>query len=217
MNRTVLAAFSIGCLAFSSLATQASTIVPTSQYLTVDSDGDGTADYLDNAPGAANPFQEDSDADQIGDAIDPTPSTSVPNLGDPGLLLGPAAPIPAGNSGSFNYLVVLATPPGGWGRIELDFGLDLSVDAIYFGPLTSITNAISVPASLYVSSNWDLNTPGNYSVGMKAYGPGMYSQNWAQSVITVLPVPEPSAVVLAGLGAIAVGIAARRRSRKKNR
>lgn len=213
MSRILLAAFSLGCVAFSSLAAHASTIVPASQYLTVDSDGDGIADYVDNAPGAFNPFQEDTDADLIGDAIDPTPSTSVPFLGDPGLLLGPAAPITAGGSGVFNYLVVLGTPPGGWGRIELDFGLDASVDAIYFGPLTSTTDSITVPASLYVGAGWDLNTPGTYFVGMKAYGPGMASAGWGQSFINVLPVPEPSGLILASLGAAVAGLVARRRTR----
>src|SRR5256885_16064951 len=59
-------------------------LVPWALRNSVDTGGDGTADLVDNAPGISN-NPADSDADQIGGIIYPTPFTSVPNLGDPGL------------------------------------------------------------------------------------------------------------------------------------
>lgn len=213
MNRTPLVALLLGCVSLSSWAAQASTIVPISQQLTVDSDGDGLVDLLDNAPGTSNPSQVDTDNDGIGDDIDPTPVNSNPNLGDPLLILGVPVPITAGSNANFSYLT-LNTPPGSWGRIELDFDLDTSADAIYFGPLSSSTNTLSIPASLYVGSSWDLYTPGTYFVGMRVFAPGMSSQGWAQPFINVQPVPEPGSLTLAGLGAaMAVAGCRRRRSR----
>ncbi len=211
MNRTFLVAFSIGCVTLSSVAAQASTIVPVSQQMTVDSDGDGVVDLLDNAPGTSNPFQEDMDTDQIGDAIDPTPTTSVPNLGDPFLGIAPALSITAGSNANFDYILMNAAPPGTWGHIDLDFDQDTVTDAVYFGPLTTSFNSMSIPPSLYVGPTWDLYTPGTYTVAMKAYGPGMHSQYWALPNVTVLPVPEPSSLVLVVLGAAAAAIAWRRR------
>jgi hypothetical protein len=177
----------------------ASTLVLAGAQFSVDSDADGVADVLDNAPGVAN-NQADTDADGIGDAIDPTPTTSDPYLGDPGLGVYSSPPIAPGGSASFDYLLTLGTPPGGWGRIELDFDLDNSPDALFFGPLTASLNTITVPAGLFVAAAWDLYTPGTYTVGMKAIGPGMSSQNWAYPSVTVTAVPEPSSAMLALLG-----------------
>lgn len=212
MNRPLVAAFLIACAILSNVAARASTIVPVSQQMTVDSDGDGVVDLLDNAPGTSNLSQEDTDMDQIGDAIDPTPSTSVPNLGDPFLGIAPALSITAGSNANFDYILMNAAPPGAWGHIDLDFDQDTVTDAVFFGPLTTSFNSMSIPASLYVGASWDLYTPGTYTVAMKAYGPGMSSLYWALPNITVLPVPEPSSLMLAGLGAAAVAIAWRRRS-----
>jgi hypothetical protein len=176
----------------------AATIVPVSQQFTIDSDGDGTVDLSDNAPGAFN-NQADMDADGIGDVIDPTPSLSNPFLGDPGLGVYAPPSIPPGGSASLPY-VLLTTPPGAWGQIVLDFDLDNIVDAVYFGPLSTSIDTLTIPASLYVGSTWDLYTPGTYTVGMKAWAPGMQSQNWAYPNVTV-EVPEPTSLVLAACGA----------------
>lgn len=212
MRYILAAAGMAGGLLWISNEASASSLVLASQQLTVDSDGDGQPDILDNAPGTPNPDQIDTDNDAIGDAIDPTPVNSNPSLGDPGLLFALALPIPAGGSESFNYLVVLATPPGGWGRIELDFDLDTSTDAVYFGPLTGAFSTITIPASLFVGATWDLYTPGTYTVGMKAYGPGMSSQNWANPNVTVTPVPEPTTLVLAAFGCVFAVVGLRRRT-----
>src|SRR6188472_3971353 len=88
----------------------------------VDTDGDGVADLVDNAPGTSNPSQVDTDADQIGDAIDPTPVNSNPALGDPGLgMLGPYT-IPSDSNVALDYIMNLQTPPGAWGYVDLDLG-----------------------------------------------------------------------------------------------
>ncbi len=192
----------------------ASSLVLTAQQLTVDSDGDSVPDVWDNAPGISN-NQADADADGIGDAIDPTPAISNPNLGDPGLGVYSSPPILAGGTATFDYLMVSATPPGGWGRIELDFDLDNTVDAIFFGPLTASIDTIAIPANLFVNASWDLNTPGLYTVGMKAFAPGMSSQNWAYPNVTVSPVPEPSSFFLFAVASVALLWSARVRPFKR--
>src|SRR4051812_13003270 len=64
-------------------------LAPWASRNSVDTDGDGSPDLVDNAPGVAND-QADNDADGIGNVIDPTPNNSNPALGDPGLgMLGP--------------------------------------------------------------------------------------------------------------------------------
>jgi hypothetical protein len=210
MSRTLLAAATLAFLASLTCTARGATLVPVSQQYTVDSDGDGVADLLDNAPGATDPSQTDADNDAIGDIIDPTPLGSNPFLGDPLLVLGVTSPILAGSNANFDYQV-LNTPPGGWGRIELDFDLDTNADAIYFGPLTNSLNTISIPASLFVGSSWDLNSPETYSVGMRVYAPGMWSQSWAQPFVHVLPVPEPSTSLLAGIAVACLSLSCRRR------
>ncbi len=179
---------------------RASTLVLASQEFTVDSDSDSVPDLFDNAPGIAN-NQADTDNDGIGDAIDPTPFNSNPNLGDPGLGVSSSPTILAGGTATFDYLTTV-TPPGSWGRIELDFNLDSTTDAVFFGPLTTGINTLAVPASLLVGATWDLYTPGLYTVGMKAYAPGMSSQSWVYPTVSVSPVPEPSTFFLFALAAL---------------
>jgi len=182
---------------------KSSTLVLASQAGTVDTDADSVPDLVDNAPGIAN-NQADTDADGIGDAIDPTPNLSNPALGDPGLGVYSSPSIFAGGTATFNYLTTLGTPPGAWGYVQLDFDLDNTPDALYFGQLSSTIDTIAIPASLFVNASWDLYTSGTYTVGMKAFAPGMHSENWAYPNVTVLPVPEPASMLLMAAGAIAM-------------
>ena len=190
---------------------RAQVVVPWASRFTVDTDGDGSVDLLDNAPGVSN-NQADTDADGIGDVIDPTPSSSNPNLGDPGLgMFGPYT-ITAGASAQLDYFMILATPPGGYGHIDMDLGGDNVFDATYFGPLTANLNTITIPASLFVDPLWDLNTPNapaQYIFQGKAFGPGMSSQN--VMITGVIVTPEPAAIAFLS----AMPLLARRRRIKR--
>lgn len=190
----------------------ASSLVLAAQQATIDTDGDSVPDVSDNAPGVSN-NQADTDMDGIGDVIDPTPNGTNPYLGDPALGIYGPLPIAPGGTASFDY-VLLTTPPGGWGQIVLDFDLDNIVDAVYFGPLTTSIDTISIPASLFVGGTWDLYTPGTYTVAMKAYAPGMWSQYWAYPNITVEPVPEPSSLILAAVGCATAVLYRRRKTQR---
>lgn len=163
----------------------------------VDTDGDGVADLVDNAPGTANPSQVDTDADQIGDIIDPTPVNSNPALGDPGLgMLGPYT-IASGSSVALDYIMTLQTPPGAWGYIDLDLGGNGIYDATYFGPLTTASyNQIVIPAGMFeLAGLYSQTVPGSYQVFAKAFGPGMHSQ--FETITGVNVVPEPATLLMA--------------------
>jgi hypothetical protein len=203
MRRFLVAATVVSAFSFllNRDGARASTLVLASQEFTVDSDSDSVLDLFDNAPGIAN-NQADTDNDGIGDVIDPTLSTSNPYLGDPGLGVYSSPSILAGGTATFDFLMTIAEPPGSFGRIELDFNLDNTTDAVYFGPLTSSINTIAIPASLFADASWDLNTPGVYTVGMKAFAPGMWSQSWVYPTVSVSPVPEPSTIFLFALAAL---------------
>src|SRR5215207_9270978 len=67
----------IAPLAMTSVSAEEGTAVAVEEALPPDVDGDGVADGGDNCPVAANPEQEDTDADSRGDACDDTP------FGDP--------------------------------------------------------------------------------------------------------------------------------------
>jgi hypothetical protein len=179
---------------------------------TVDTDGDGVNDLMDNAPGAFDPSQVDADADQIGDIIDPTPVNSNPALGDPGLgMLGPYT-INSGSSVALDYIMNSLTPPGAWGHIDLDFGGNGIYDATWFGPLTAAGyNQIVIPAGMFeIPGIYSQTVPGSYSVYAKAYGPGMQSQ--FETITGVNVIPEP-ATLLFLLSAAALAIL-RRRARR---
>jgi hypothetical protein len=169
-------------------------LVPWANRNTVDTDGDGTADLVDNAPGVAN-NQQDNDADGIGDVIDPTPNNSNPALGDPGLgMLGPYT-IVSGSSVSLDYLMTLQVPPGAWGHIDLDLGGNGIYDATYFGPLTASFNQIVIPPNQYeIPGVYSQNILGSYAIYAKAFGPGMQTQNVTITGVNVIP--EPASVAL---------------------
>jgi hypothetical protein len=196
-------AFALAGLVWGSGIVRAQTVVSYANRFTVDSDGDGQVDLLDNAPGTSNPSQVDNDADGIGDAVDPTPSMNNPALGDPGLLLGAPTNVPIGTHAFLSYAAAVQTPPGGFGHIDIDFGGDNTVDAVYFGPLTGSVNQIDIAPSVYSALDWNLNALGTYTAYMKAFGPGMSSQNAAITNVTVVT-PEPTA----GLALFAAGIPA---------
>lgn len=183
---------------------KAQVVVPWALRTTIDSDGDLTPDVFDNAPGVSN-NQADADMDQIGDVIDPTPSSSNPNLGDPGLGWGVPSTIPVGTPANIPYIMILTAPPGAFGHIDLDLNSDTVYDATYFGPLTTSLNIMSIPANVFVDPGWDLNTPGTYIMQGKAFAPGGSSQFFSITGVTV--VPEPAAMSVIAL----IPILARRR------
>jgi hypothetical protein len=162
---------------------------------TVDTDGDGVADLVDNAPGTFNSSQIDTDADGIGDIIDPTPVNSNPALGDPGLgMLGPYT-IPSGSNVALDYLMASQTPPGAWGHIDLDLGGNGIYDATFFGPLTASLNQIVISAGQFeLPGLYSQTVPGSYAVYAKAFGPGMSSQ--FETITGVNVVPEPTSLLM---------------------
>ncbi|MFO0792041.1 MAG: hypothetical protein U0805_21475 [Pirellulales bacterium] len=185
-------------------------LVPWALRTTVDTDGDGTNDLFDNAPGAFDPSQVDTDADLIGDIIDPTPSNSNPALGDPGLGFGGPYTINSGANVSIDYLMVLQTPPGAWGYIDLDLGGNGVYDATYFGPLTASTNQIVIPAGMFeLPGLYSQTVPGSYTIFAKAFGPGMHSQ--FETITNVNVIPEPAAALLFAVGSL-IAFKCRRRS-----
>lgn len=171
-------------------------LVPWALRSTVDTDGDGTPDLTDFAPGVVD-NQMDTDNDGIGDIIDPTPNVSNPALGDPGLgMLGPYT-INSGSSVALEYIMNLQTPPGAWGYIDLDFGSDNIYDATYFGPLTMANyNQIVIPAGMFeLPGLYSQTVLGYYQIYAKAFGPGMHSQ--FETIQNVNVVPEPATLLIA--------------------
>lgn len=178
------------CLALApTLHAATPTLVLWAARATVDTDGDLTPDLTDFAPGVPD-NQMDTDNDHIGDIIDPTPNSSNPYLGDPGLGITGPYTINAGDHLFVDYLMTLAAPPGNWGYIDLDLGGDGTYDATYFGPLDPTFNSIDIPPSFFTSPLWDLNTPGTYELHALAYGPAMHSDNY--TITNAVVVPEPT-------------------------
>jgi hypothetical protein len=178
------------------------TVLNSSAAAVVDSDGDGVADLVDNAPGASNPGQEDNDADLIGNIIDLSPSTPNPGSVPISLTFSGPTSILAGQDWLFS-LTPSDTPIGGWG--QLAFTLGTGSQAYYLGPLTGGSpQSLSIPASLYTTATWDLNTPGTYQMLVQAGGPGVNSSQQPFQV-EVVATPEPgTAAFLAAAGFILV-------------
>jgi hypothetical protein len=177
-------------------------VVPWAQRTTVDSDGDGINDLVDNGPGFFDVTQIDTDADGIGDVIDPTPSSNNPNFGD--MVLGMNGPhtIAAGAHVFVDYLMMAFEPAGQFGHIDLDLGGNGVYDATYFGPLIFNMNQIDIPPSLFVDPTWNLNVPGSYTLHALAHGPGGSSHNYTISGAIVTP--EPATCALIALSGLAV-------------
>ena len=213
MNRLFLTGLAALATAQMVLPARAAQTVAWAQRTTVDSDGDGQNDLVDNAPGTPNPDQLESDTDGIGDVIDPTPFNANPSLGDPGLGIFDPLPHAAGSTVGYDYFMTISAPPGGFGHIDLDFGGNGVFDATYFGPLTTNIDQFSVAASLFVDGTWNLNAPGTYTLHARAYGPGMSSQNETISNVTITP--EPASFALGGVAAGSLVTMVRRRRRAK--
>lgn len=200
MKRSLMVCLVLASCAWPSLG-DASALVPWAQRNTVDSDGDSIPDLVDFAPGVFD-NGSDLDNDGIGDAIDPTPTGSNPNLGPMLLGIAPVTPIPQGGTAIFDYiggaLPFYPEPPGAYGYIDLDFGGDATFDATYFGPLTLNFLPLAVPANFFTAGNWNLNQPGTYALHATARAPGMSTQGPTLTSVTVTP--EPSSLLLAALG-----------------
>jgi hypothetical protein len=179
-------------LAVSLDARSAHAQVPWSARTSVDTDADGTPDVFDNAPNFSNPGQEDLDSDQIGNVIDPAPTSVGPFLGDLGLTIGGPYTIPIGGPVNANYNVAVPVY-GNYGHIDLDLGGDGIMDADFFGALNGTAGIINIGAGLYSDANWNLNAPGTYTLKAEAFGPGGQSQIVSTSVTVV---PEPTAALL---------------------
>jgi hypothetical protein len=187
-------------------------LVPWALRNSVDTDGDGTTDLTDNAPGFFDPSQIDTDNDQIGDVIDPTPFNSDPNLGDPFLGMGGPYTIASGSSVSLDYLMMSQTPPGAWGHIDLDLGGNGVYDATFFGPLTASLDQIVIPAGLFeIPGLYSQTVPGSYAVHGKAFGPGMSSQFETITGVIVVPVPEPASLFMLLAGFLTILFCRRQR------
>jgi hypothetical protein len=164
-------------------------------------------DVFDNAPNFSNPGQNDLDGDQIGDVIDPTPTSPGPFLGDLGLTIGGPYTIAPGAQLNVGYNV--ATPVwGNYGHIDLDLGGDGTFDATYFGSLDGTAGTINIGPGLHTDAFWDTNTAGIYTLKAQAFGPGGDS-----SIVsaTVTVVPEPAGSALTAILVLASGAIVRTR------
>ena len=190
----------IALIGLSTLTQSARAQVPWVARASVDTDADGTPDVFDNAPNASNPTQNDLDSDQIGDIIDPTPTTVGPFLGNIGLTLGGPYTIPIGGPLNVAYNVTIPVI-GNYGHIDLDLGGDGIMDADYFGPLDGVAGNINIGPGLNLDPFWNMNAPGTYLLKGEAFGPGGQSQLIST---TVTVVPEPTVAMLAGCGLMAL-------------
>ncbi len=177
-----------------------------------DFDGDGVTDasidnltssfgVADNAVGTYNPTQLDSDMDQIGDDIDPTPFT--PNPG----------PYPV----SYSYLTpVVTVPVGGTALVkihstQLPYGnagmLIGDVDGNgYYDSAVGVAfdaqgnSSFLVTPSYPLTASIDLNTPGTYMTNaLQLYG-STYALSTTPQLLTIVVTPEPSTLLAMAAG-----------------
>lgn len=177
-----------------------------------DQDLDGVTFPSDNAPSVTNSDQSDTDADGIGDAIDPNPmSPDVPYPA--GVISAPSMmTIFLGNDLVFSISAAtgLLVPT----LVQFDMSPTMSGAEAHEFVFTDLSSPqlIQIPASLFVDgSNWDLNTPGTYTLNISlAHVPGVSGSNTQTMIVNV--VPEPSPGILALLGSIPLLCLHRRRT-----
>jgi hypothetical protein len=199
--------FLTAALLVSASVARASTAVTAAASLSVDSDGDGVNDLdssgnsFDNAPGAFNPSQQDSDGDQYGDAIDPTPLSPGP-LVDIGFQLDPGPYITTPGTGITINFTTTNSPPGDFGHINIMMTPGPMPDAVAFQSLATPGGSFFIPADLVtIPGLWDLNTPGTYDVEAWGLAPGEIA-GYKSNDVTVTVVPEPASVSMLAVGGI---------------
>jgi hypothetical protein len=188
---------------------RAATAVTPAVAATVDSDLDGTPDLFfssgygnsfDNAPGAFNPSQQDIDADQYGDVIDPDVNHPGP-LVDIEFTVVPGPYSVAPGAGVTIDYTTIASPPGDFGHISLFFQ-NPTPGAYAFQSLATPGGSVFIPANLLTLPGiWDLNTPGTYTVEVWGQSPGEIA-GYKGGIATVDVVPEPATLGLLALGGL---------------
>lgn len=180
-----------------------------------DFDGDSVTDVglsnagppviLDNAVNYYNPSQVDTDADQIGDEVDP-----FPNISNPGSypisfsFTTPVVTIPAGGTATLgvhssqlpygNTGMLLSDRDGnGW----YDSVVDIAFDSFGNG---SFTVTPAYPLTAYI----DLNTPGTYLLPLDLYGSTFAFSSTQTATIIVTAVPEPTSLAALSIGSLAL-------------
>src|SRR5262249_23555780 len=142
----------------------------------IDTDADGIPDLIsggtfDNAPSFNNPSQQDSDGDQYGDVIDPTPLTPGPVV-DIGFAIGGTYTVAPGAGVTINFTTT-NSPPGNFGHINLYLQPGSTPDAFAFQSLAAPGGSFFIPANLVtIPGFWDLNTVGTYTVEAWGLAPG---------------------------------------------
>jgi hypothetical protein len=192
-------------LFFITVNASAATILTPAEYAALDSDADGVAEPLDNAPFHFNPGQGDLDGDGLGDGVDPDPLDPVNKA--PSLALVGAQPyvIEQGDPLSFD---VSAT--------GVIFGLMFDMDfdgAFDDGIVSSPAGLISVSFSPALLNALGVDTIAGHSFGVRTFGGSLSATQLSkfQVVPQVTGVPEPTTLALFGIGAIGALGARRRR------
>lgn len=211
------------CLLLAPGSVRAATAVDAATAASIDTDADGVPDLFfssgygnsfDNAPSFNNPSQQDSDGDQYGDVIDPTPLVPGPVV-DIGFttVVGPYNVAP-GAGVTINF-TTSASPPGNFGHINMYFQ-NPTPEAYAFQSLATPGGSVFIPANLItIPGIWDLNTPGTYNVELWGLAPGEIA-GYKGGIATVNVVPEPTSLTLLAACALLLFFAGRTRGKIRN-